>query len=194
MHSENEEQDHRAYIGFVIKNDDPLPLHRVCVRVDGLTDDTGWIYPATTTGGGLQHGGHIVPKVGSRVRITQEMGHADRMVYEPHGWVAEDVPADIKNAKNEAHLVQAFEFAKLGPLSFRVTLDEREATRGFRVYAVDTANGDDLVVALELDLVNRAVVLFGLTGVEIRSVGFIQLAAAIIQMNERTVQPKSTPV
>lgn len=194
MHNDVEEQDLRTYIGFVIDNKDPLPLHRVCASIPGLTEDTGWMYPASTAGGGLQHGGHIAPKVGSRVRISQEMGDVERMVYEPHGWVEEDVPADITAAGAEAHLVQAFEFAKLGPLSFRVTLDERPATRAFRIYAVDTENEDDLVVALELDLVSRGVVVYGLTGVELRSLGFIQLSGAIIQMNERPVQPKSSPI
>ena len=145
-------------------------------------------------GGGLQHGGHIVPRVGSRVIITYEYGNTERPLYEPASWVSEDVPKDIAAAGAEAHLVQAFEFAKLGPISFRVTLDERPATRSFRIYAVDADNGDNLIAALELDLVNRAAVVFGLTGVEIRSTGFIQLTAALLQFNNRAVLPSSTPV
>ena len=189
-----EDSDLRPYVGFVLKVDDPRGEHRVCVEVPGLTDDTGWARPRSTMGGGLQHGGHIVPRVGSRVIVTYEYGNPERPLYEPAAWVAEDVPADIVAAGNEAHLVQAFEFAKLGPISFRVTLDERPATRSFRIYAVDADNGDSLIAALELDLVSRATIVYGLTGVEIRSTGFIQLAAALIQFNDRALLPAATPV
>lgn len=186
--------DFGNYVGFVTNVEDPSGVHRVRVQVPGLTDDTGWARPRSTMGGGLQHGGHIVPRVGSRVLITYEYGNTERPLYEPASWVREDVPADIAAAGSQAHLVQAFEFAKLGAISFRVTLDERPESRAFRIYAVDTANADDLVAALELDLVSRGTILYGLTGVEIRSTGFIQLAAALIQVGDRAVLPRSTPI
>ena len=182
--------DHGTYVGFVIDVNDPRGEHRVRAEVPGLTDDTGWARPRSTVGGG----GHVAPRVQGRVLITYENGNEERPLYEPAAWVKAELPADVAAAGDKAHLVHAFEFAKLGTISFRVTLDERPETRAFRIYAVDSENADDLIAALELDLVNRGVVVFGLTGVEIRSTGFIQLAAALMQLGDRAVLPCSTPI
>lgn len=181
-----EEKDPFTYVGFVLNAEDPRGEHRVRVEVPGLTDDTGWARPRQ------RHG--LAPRVGDRVLVSYEYGDGDRPLYELAAQVQEERPADVRAAGTNAHLVHAFELASIGDISFRVTLDEREASRGFRIYAVDTRNADDLVAALELDLVNRAVVVYGLTGVEIRSTGFIQLAAALIQVNDRAVLPRSTPI
>lgn len=181
-----EEKDPYAYVGFVLNAEDPRGEHRARIELPGLTDDTGWARP--------RHRHGVAPRVGDRVLVTYEFGNVDRPLWEYAAQVQDERPADVRAAGTNAHLVHAFELGSLGPISFRVTLDERAASRGFRIYAVDTANGDDLIAAVELDLVNRAVVVYGLTGVEIRSTGFIQLAAALIQVNDRAVLPRSTPI
>ncbi len=183
-----EDSDLRTYVGFVLKVDDPRGEHRLRVEIPGLTDDVGWARPRNRSAG------YVVPRVGDRVQISYEYGNTERPLWEPAGCVSDERPADVAAAGTQAHLVHAFEIGALGSLSFRITLDEREGSKAFRIYAVDTANDDDLVVALELDLENRGVILYGLTGVEIRSTGFIQLTAALLQINNRAIAPSATPI
>jgi hypothetical protein len=186
MISDVEEQDHATYVGFVVKADDPRGEHRACCEVPNVTDDTGWARPRRKNG--------VPPREGQRVLITYEYGNPERPLWEAACDVQEERPADMRAAGAQAHLVHAWEVAAIGPISFRVTLDERPATRAFRIYAVDTQNADALIAAVELDLVTRGVLVYGLTGVEIRSTGFIQLTAAMLQLNDRAVLPRSTPV
>ncbi|RTL27578.1 MAG: hypothetical protein EKK55_05960 [Rhodocyclaceae bacterium] len=197
MDEEPEDRDFGVYPAFVTKVNDPEGRHRVKVTVKNKISESDWARPSTSGGGSEGRGFHAAPKVGALVFLSFLDGDVEAPVYTCGSWAVDGskkhMPADIAKAGADAHLVQAGEW-RFGDISLRVVIDERPATRSCRVYAVDLQNAEDPIASVELDLVGRGVVIHGLSGVEIRSDGFIQLLAAVIQANERTFMPKAAPI
>jgi hypothetical protein len=191
------DDDYGMYPAKVIDIEDPLGLHRIQFAIPGKMERSGWAIPITSGGGAAQRGGHVMPAVGSDVFVVFLNGDPNTPAYQGGYWGARptgsEMPADIQAAGADAHLVQAFELGQLGGLAFRVTLDERAGHRSFKIYAVDPAD-DEVVVSVELDLEKRGLVLYGLTGVELRSDGFVQALAPVIQFNNRALLPRAAPI
>ena len=182
----------KRYPGFVKDVNDPLGLHRVRVHIPGYMDLTPWAFPEIA-GGGAARGGHIVPEAGCPVFVTFLYGDDERPIYSGCGWGTPNVPADIKAAGKEAHLIQALEISKLGDLSFRVTIDERPGKRAVKLYAIDVTD-NEVIASLEFDLEKRGLSLFGLAGVDIQGRGFVNVDAAQVQIHDRLVLEKAGPI
>jgi hypothetical protein len=194
---DDDELDFGTYPATVVDVRDEKGLHRVKFTIPGKIARSDWALPTTIGGGSAQRGGHVVPAVGSDIEVRFAHGNKNFPLYSCGWWgtprTGSEMPRDIIDAKNEAHLVQAFEIGNLGTISFRVTLDERPTKRSFRIYAVDTTTNTQ-IAGIELDLEQRGLVLHGLTGVAIQSDGFVQLTAPTVQFNGRTLQTKAGPV
>ena len=108
------------WVGTVIDNKDPEGLHRVLVRIPGLMDESSWACPMTSGGGSPQFGGHIVPPVGSDVIVQFIGGDYEYPVYSSGHWGRKEPPITVRDAGDQAHLVQALQ---LGNLLF--TYDDR---------------------------------------------------------------------
>lgn len=182
----------KTYPGFVRQVDDPLGLHRVRVEIPGYMALTPWAFPEVS-GGGMARGGHIVPEVNNIVFVRFLFGDDERPIYSGASWGTPQVPADIKAAGKQAHLVQGLEISKLGDLSFRVTIDERPGKRAVKVYAVDVTD-NEIIASLEFDLEKRGLSIFGLAGVDIQARGFVNVDAAQVQVHDRLVLEKAGPI
>ncbi len=180
------------YDGFVIDTKDPRQLRRVRVNIPGICKDTGWARPKTMGGGGAQRGGHVVPDVGHTVYVQFVNGDTRSPVYECGSWgtteAGPELPTDIVAAGADGPLVSSLEFAR-GSLAVRLTVDERQGQRTWRVVAVQKSGEAETVLgSIELDLEKRVLDLFGLAGVQIRSKGFVDIRGITSRILQRRVR------
>lgn len=179
--------------GTVVDNEDPLGLHRVRIRVQGIVDGEGtdWAFPATMGGGGPQRGGHVVPDVGADVWCWCEQGDPNGVWgYMPGWWgqaaAGSEAPTDVRDAGEQAHQVQSLEVDGLS-----ITIDERAGQRSFRVIAREVDGAE--IAALEIDREGRGVVLTATTAIVIKAVGLVQIEGAVVQINDRSVLATGRP-
>lgn len=181
------------YDGVVIDVDDPKRLRRVRIAIPGISSDLGWAWPRTMGGGGPQRGGHIVPTKGSSVWVQFVNGDSSRPVYDAASWgypdAGPEMPTDILAAGADGTQVSSLEFAR-GAFSIRLTVDEREGHRAWRVSAVQNPGSQEQVLgSLELDVEKRVLEVFGLAGVRVRSLGLVELASkSLIKIHGRRVR------
>lgn len=185
------------YEGEVIDVEDPKAQKRVrarLLRARFPIDDTGWLMPLSAGGGGPQRGGIITPKVGSRVLVQFIDGQLEAGVWMSGGWSTPegehtDLPNDISRAGDEAHLVQALEVND-GKYSLRVTVDERDGHRAFRLYAVaiEEDKSETTIAAIVFDLEDRGVSIYGLTQVAISSAGTCSMKGIVNSVAGRPVR------
>lgn len=194
------EDDFRIYglcEGEVIDTKDPQGRRRVRAKLTRCRfpiDDTGWLSPRTNGGGGPQRGGHVVPPLGARVLVQFVDGDISAGVYEGGAWSqpegeATDLPNDISSAGADADLVQSMEIGD-AKAAVRVTVDERDSKRAFRIYAVvKQPDGTELTVgALEIDIEQRMLGIYGLSAVVIRSDGAVEAQGIMMSLGDRPVR------
>lgn len=187
--------DWGLYDAPVIDTADPLHLRRVRVNIPGR-GETVWALPRTTGGGGPQRGGHLLPRVGQTVLVQFLHGDRRRPVYEGAWWGTGEQPRELLAAGAEAEQVQAFEVAMGNDgTSIRVTLDERAGKRAWKVAAVQrTGESESVIASIELDLEQRVLDLYGLAGVQVRSLGFVDIKGLIARILKRRVDRNTKPI
>lgn len=180
------------YDGIVLDVDDPLNLRRVRCFVPNVCSDTGWARPKTSGGGGPQRGGHVMPSKGDSVYVQFVNGDSRLPIYECGAWGTPDegseLPTDILAAGGNGTLVSSMEFGR-GSVAVRFTVDEREGQRSWRVTAVQKSGETETVLgSLELDIEKRVLDLYAIAGVQLRSKGFVDIAAATSRILKRRVR------
>lgn len=177
-------------LGFVSDIEDPLGLHRAKVQIPGISEpSTDWLYPATMGGGSAERGGHVMPDVGATTAVWFHMGDPQGQgIYLPCAWSAPEdkpieTPYEAKQAGTDAHLVQTMRIGRIV-----IAVDERPDKESLRIY--DAKGGFDFVV----DLVKKQVRLLGLVGLRLESKGRIQILGTEITVNDRRVNPTSSPI
>lgn len=195
MSIDGTEVDHGIYDGTVIDRADPLNLRRVRVSIPGK-GETVWALPRTLGGGGAQRGGHVLPAIGQTVLVQFLHGDRRRPIYEGAWWGTGEAPRELLAAGSDAQEVQAFELP-LGTdgSALRVTLDGRAGKRAWKVAAVQRTGADESVLgSIELDIEQRVVEVYGLAGVQIRSLGFIDLKGLTARILKRRVDRNTKPI
>ena len=192
---DGKEQDFGLYDGTVIDIDDPLNLRRVRAELPGM-GPTVWAFPRTQGGGGAQQGGHVLPAVGSTVLVQFLHGDRRRPVYEGGWWGTGEAPRELLAAGGDATKVQAFEWPMgTDGMSLRVTLDGRAGQRKWLLAAVERVGSDETVIAsVELDLEQMVLDLYGLAGVQVRSLGFIDVKGLAARILKRRVDRNTKPI
>lgn len=173
-------------MGTVIENADPDGLHRVRVRIPGIAEpSTGWAFPLTAGGGSKGRGGHVVPDVGADVALWFHQGDPNGSAFYLAGWwglpeAGTEVPGDLATAGEDAHLVQVL---KIGRIVF--TVDERPGKRALRVEDTEGAG------LIEVDLEQKGLLIEGLAGVVIKSLGAVVIDALTVNIKGRDVSTTS---
>jgi hypothetical protein len=196
---DGDELDPFTHEGTVVDVDDPRRAHRIRASIQGTTSKTAWAVPRGGGGGGPQRGGNIAPKIGQNVLISYIGGDRDRPMWEGADWAttagASEVPTDIVAAGADAALVQAFEL-RSGDAALRLTVDERPGHRAFKVSGVRhlPGGGEAIVASVELDLEQNVVDLFGMAGIQIRSIGFVDVKSMAVRILKRRVGRSRSPI
>lgn len=177
------------YDGVVLRNDDPLKIGRVVLRVPGIIDRTDWAFPlAMARGDGA--GFWDVPKVGVDVGVWFLAGDHDRAFYVPGhhrapggsgrgpGYIqaADVTPADapsIKLWETDDHLI---------------LLDGRAGRQAFEVR--DKLTGDGVAY----DRTTMSMEVSATVSVKIKSIGVIDLDALAVTIMGRPVVPGAGPI
>lgn len=188
-------RDPFTYAATVVNVDDPLKAHRIRASIPGETSKTAWASPRGGGAGGAQRGGNIAPKVGQDVLITYLGGDLNRPLWEGAWWGKDETPADLVAAGADAAQVQALEL-RSGDAALRFTVDERAGHRAFKLSGVRLlANGGEAVIAsVELDLEKNAIEIFAMAGIQLRSVGFIDVTALTARLLKRRVNRSRSPI
>ncbi len=196
---DGEDLDPYTHEAVVVDVKDPLRAHRIRASIEGVTSKTAWAVPRGGGGGGPQRGGNAAPKVGQNVLISYIGGDRDRPMWEGADWAAtpgaSELPADIVAAGADAALVQAFEL-RSGDAAFRATVDERPGHRAFKLSGVRVLEdgGEVVIASLELDLEQNVLDLFGMAGIQIRSLGFVDVKAMTARILKRRVGRSRSPI
>lgn len=192
---DGDERDPFTWEGKVVDVKDPQGRHRIRASIEGVTDLTAWAVPRGGGAGGPQRGGNIAPRVGQDVLINYIGGDPERPMWEGADWSADNIPHDLAAAGADAPLVQAFEL-RSGDAALRFTVDERAGRRAFKVSGVRllAGGGEAVIASVELDLEQNALDLFAMAGVQIRSLGFIDVTALTARILKRRVGRRRSPI
>lgn len=185
-HARGDARYYGMQMGTVAENADPLGLHRVQVRIPGIAEpSTDWAFPLTAGGGSRDRGGHVVPDVGADVAVWFHQGDPNGAACYLAGWwgipeAGVETPGDLATAGGDAHLIQVL---KIGRIVF--TVDERPGKRALRVEDTDGA------AKIEIDLEQKGLLIEGLAGVVIKSIGTVAIDALTVNIKGRDVATTS---
>lgn len=119
------------WVGFVASNEDPLFEGRCKIRVYGKFDDMSleelpWARPATYTSGGSISGSGTfsVPKEGSIVRVTFEMGQIYAPIWHYNLYPSDELKAEIQGSYQNAHSLIYDTEAAPGPIKVFFTQEK----------------------------------------------------------------------
>jgi hypothetical protein len=177
------------YDAVVVRNDDPLKIGRLRMRVPGMIDLTDWAFPLSM-GRGDGVGFYHVPKIGADVGAWFLGGDHDRPFYVPGHWIAPrgsgrapsyiqaadispaDAPA-IKLWETEDHLI---------------LLDGRTGHAAFEVR--DKVTGD----GVSYDRNTMSLEVKGTVSVKVTSTGAIDIDGTAVTIMGRPVVPGAGPI
>lgn len=176
--------------GSVVRNDDPLMLGRVKLRVPGLVDETEWAFPIAASGGG-KAGRWQIPKVGGDVVVWFHRGDPHGIAfYAPGNYGtpggASDTPTFISGDSSvtpaTAPLLDGVENDR-----YYAVLDARPGKEGARI--VDKVTGD--TIALDGHRLRAKIQVTGTLEI---NAGAIVMSAARVLINGRSVVPFGGPI
>lgn len=169
--------------GVVVRNNDPLTIGRVTVRVPGIIDEeSGWAFPLMLSRGrGV--GFYDVPKPGAEVGVWFLLGDTDRPFYVPGHAVAPggrgQGPSAVQGATpDEAPSIHVWETER-----HLVLLDERAGREALEMR--DKVTGDGIAY----DGLTRSLEVKGTVAVKIVSTGAISIDGLTVTINGRAVLP-----
>lgn len=198
------------YEGVVTQNEDPLKLGRVKARIPGIADDPDsvWALPVGMPGGGVaQRGFFDVPRVDSEVYVFFLGGDTDKARFFTGHWGLpageSEVPTHAKEAMDEDGPEVADQVKVYETNSWVMAFDERPGKERFLIKRKREAgtteddpfppdfDDEDLIggnaLMIELDATQGTIAFSAPGGIFLRSLGMIDIDAAIIQIAGRKV-------
>lgn len=178
------------YTGIVTRNDDPLKIGRVKVRIAGLIEpESGWCFPLASAGGGEDGlGFYAVPKRGAEVGVWFLQGDTDVPFYVPAQWGApggnSQAPTPVRDATPaEAPEIRCFETPR-----FLLVFDDRPGRESFEIR--DKVSGDGVAY----DGLQRALRVKATTAVVIEATGAVKIDGLAVTIAGRPVIPGNGPI
>lgn len=190
----SEERSEAAYDGVehgtCVNNADPLMIGRVKVRIPGLIDESEWCFPLIA-GGSAQRGRWQIPKVGSDVTVWMHRGdpHGNAF-YAPGHWGVVGGKSEAPTFISGDPTVTPANAAQLTGVEddrYYAVIDSRPGKEAARI--VDKQTGDKF----ELDG-HRMRATIVVTGTLAINAGAIEMTAARILLNGRSVVPFGGPI
>jgi uncharacterized protein involved in type VI secretion and phage assembly len=193
-------------VGVVTRNDDPLKLGRVRVRIAGLIEpESDWALPLGGLGAGsLRRGFYDPPDVGAEVAVFFHGGDVDRPYFLASNW---GVPNGVRETPGpvggyatpqydttpgtppevtaeEAPRIKAYETAK-----WVMVFDDRDGHEAF--YVENKASGDHI----KLLGAPRFGCELSITGtLRLKGEGQVVIESSNVTVNDRVVLPSSKPI
>jgi uncharacterized protein involved in type VI secretion and phage assembly len=180
--------------GKVTDNADPEGLYRVKVEVPGIIEETDWIFPIGSPGGGSKgRGGWVVPEVGAHVIIMFIGGDVQHPVYMCGWWGTDDGAGGGPEMPTEAQAVDVADANKIQTFfetkNLKVWVDERE---GKEQFALQDKNDD--TTFLQIDFTTGVLTISGSTAVVIKSDGAVSIEGSSVSILGRNVLPNGKQI
>lgn len=193
MATEDDERDLRfnaLYDGVVTRNDDPLKIGRVKLRIPGLVEpESDWALPVGMPGAGEESVGFFsVPKVGAEVSCWFVQGDIDRPKYIAGHWGAPggsgQAPSPIGAASAaEAPMIQCIETDR-----FLVVFDNRPGREKLELR--DKLSGDGVA----MDAFTRTMEVKSTVALTLKAIGAVKIEGIAVSINGRPVLPSGPPI
>jgi uncharacterized protein involved in type VI secretion and phage assembly len=183
----------------VVSNTDPDGRGRLKLRVPGLIDESSWVYPGATIGGGApQEGLWHTPAIGADVNVFFLGGDPNQPRWMAGHWSSRsgvpEAPTVVREANPDELGIASRDVHCWETTNWVFLLDDREGRRRAIITAKPVAtevgapnpdSGTQLVV--ELDLENQTIALSAAGGIALRTAGTLDLQGTAIQIGGRVV-------
>jgi hypothetical protein len=172
------------YEGVVLKRDDPEGLARVKLEITGEIDETDWVLPiGMPASGGKGHGAAVAPPIGADVLVWFVGGDRENPRYLTSNYGLGEPPEGTAITNDGDNIVWQDD-------RVRIEIDSRASTTGIRV--TDKATG--VGVKLDLNIAARTASLTSDIGLQIKSLGLVEIAGGLITIAGRPVAPGGGPI
>lgn len=206
---EGNPQYNAMYVGTVTNNEDPKGVGRILFTIPGFIEPDGaWARPMGTMGGGInKRGGFFVPPVNAEVTIFFAQGDIDTPYYLAAHWGAEvegaaddgGTGAEVPTGVREIPITERKDVKCIETERWLIRIDDRLGDPNDPEGENDPAGGRERLQLLykddpegtfvEIDGLNRFVVLSATAGIQLVSLGTVTLDANQVQIQGRTVNP-----
>lgn len=180
--------------GIVTDNADPEGLYRVKVRVDGIIEETDWIWPIGGPGSGSKgRGGWVVPDVNALVVVFFIGGDVEHPVYMGGWWGTDDGAGGGPEMPTEAQAVDVADANKIQTFfetkNLKMWVDERE---GKEQFGLQDKNDDTTFI--QIDFTTGVLTISGSTAVVIKSDGAVTITGSSVSILDRNVNPSGKQI
>jgi len=179
--------------GFIVKRekdpaDDPEcadmdVIGRVKVRIPGKLEESAWAWPMNAGGAELFGRNHVPPR-GAMVDVFFVDGDPDKLQWSPGSHTRDQVFPEFEHPDVTVE----------GDKNFRFVHDRREGQRSavFKVVKPNTSGVDQDVIELRFDIEGHGVRLYAMTGLQLETLGDMDLKAnGEVRIQGRVVSKKN---
>jgi len=179
-----------VYRGVVVRNDDPLKVGRVKLRVPGLIEpESGWALPLNVGGGHSEgRGVYFVPEVGADVAVWCHQGDVDELHYLPGCWRAPGRVSTLNDRVTAKSAEDAPSVHVVESSRWLIVLDDSADTPALLIR--DKVSDD----GIEYDGLTRQMTISATSSVRISAVGTVAIDGLNVTIMGRPVQPGTEPI